>query len=322
MPRLADSVAYAAKSLNDPRFYDLLFTITQSKGLSSKWKLFIRNLLINVKYPRALADWEKIFRKVVKKIKAGDVRCEPMEIRTAVKTICRLQIRSMVDALGELLIVSNTFRERGRYFLDNETYCYLRTTVTWFEDGVRPLRQIIINSSVDTDYRASAIFTLGCAQDKEFCEKLKEVYFACSEYNIRLACVEAIVYMSSNAESLDFLTTALEKAKERRLLPWRGCPLSELDVSVVFNALFVMNSINDKLVALALPWLDCRNTLTASMAWVALEKHGVSITTKTKLFSQSLSTVRDSLRSSASVLGLMEFRDDRKSSETTNNWPG
>jgi hypothetical protein len=269
--------------------------------------------LVSAGYEESIADYETIFRKLIKTINERKMSAFDANLGGIIMEICKYRLNQLMPVLVE--IKSAVDNRDPRFGIDFGDRAYLNAAVLWFRNGIQAVIDVVESARLNKQIIAAHVYCIGCDKKKEHFGLLREAYFKnCGffpfgqQLEIRMACVEAIVYSASRDDANSFLFEALQRRTSRWSLNRRRW---KWDVWILLCASYHMDLLREDLRSLVMKWLESNNDKLAVSACIALAKHGVNVDEKKVELSKQIKTELDFLRDNPSPLRLMPYRLQR-----------
>lgn len=306
-PDLVDEIIGSATDIDAPAFHELLTRIASSPDVPDHARAELTALLADLRTDHATAAFVEQFRRVAVKVAGGKASADRIDFDEQIRTICRLQLRSLVPEL-ELLVKTYDLLAGQTYVFYSSTKAFFDAALIWFTSDAAQLLPIVTNSQTPPELRIGATYCLGCAKLDEAMEPIASVYSASrgrGEIELRIACIEAITYAGPLAFADNLIAGQLNARATFLGLRKRGY---SADVGILLNAAQCLPAVTDDLKAVIRPWLQAVNQRLASVALLALERHGYDDPQQRKLLGRVYMEESAYLRQTPSPMLLMPFR--------------
>ena len=305
MPQLFDDILMAARDLNDRDYLALLRHCSEIELTPANCGTAISSLLIE--YDESTnVEFSGKFRKQVGKVVNGQLNPDRVDFGSQLREICRLRLKQLVPELEQLKSLYE--RNAGsKYVFDSSVKAYVDAALQWFQHGVDGIRRVASDPREPIEYRVACVYCLGCS-GVENVEGIATIYRETSSgrtFDLRMACVEAVVYSAGLADADEFVDAALKTISTTKTLKGKAY---NADVGLLLAAVYNLPSISSQLRNTTEMWLDAKNKDIAALALLAMERHGLQDDQRRRELGSHYRTNRELREATPSPLMLMAFR--------------
>lgn len=304
-PLLVDDVLMSAIELNDDRYVAVLQECSELTSVGLETQSRIKSFLVREGMQDTIGEFASKFRQTVHRVIEGRVNPDRVDFESHIKEVCRLRLSTLLPELRQLKALHET---ASKYVFDLPTKMYVDAAVEWFTNGLDRMWQIACDTRAPIEYRSACVFCLGCGSGPEIVSTLIPIYKEKSSrwtFDLRLACVESLVYAGAIDEVDAFVNQSLRKLSTARNLKARRY---YADIGLLLEAAYNMPRISPQLQKAVEYWLDARNKRLAARALLALEQHGFQDARRRDQLGYDYAVCRETSRGTPSPLMLMAFR--------------